>query len=97
MHPNNQFIRQLPNKYKSKHAHIIFVVSQLTYLTLFKKKICKYLLTSHTRLNPPTWLRSTITKYNTPLHIVLEGPYEENTRPFLTKGLLNSKVHVNEA
>jgi hypothetical protein len=33
MHLNNQFIMQLPTIYKSRHAYIIFMVSQLTYPT----------------------------------------------------------------
>jgi hypothetical protein len=45
---------------ESKHAHIIHVVSQLTYPTVYEKG-CKCLLTSHIRANPPTKLFLVIT------------------------------------
>jgi hypothetical protein len=45
---------------ESKHAHIIHVVSQLTYPTVYEKG-CKCLLTSHIRVNPPTKLLPGIT------------------------------------
>jgi hypothetical protein len=80
MHLINQFIMQLPVIKKSRYAHIILVVSQLTYPMFLKKRLCKHLLTSHANLNPPTLLNPTITKYNTPLHIVLEDPYKQDTR-----------------
>jgi hypothetical protein len=44
----------------NKHAHIIRVVNQLTYLTVYEKG-CKCLLTSHIRANPPTKLFPAIT------------------------------------
>jgi hypothetical protein len=45
---------------KSKHTHIIHMVSQLTFPTIYEKG-CKCLLTSHIRVNPPTKLFSVIT------------------------------------
>jgi hypothetical protein len=45
---------------KSKHAHIIHMVSQLTYVTVYKKW-CKCLLTSHIRVNLPIKLFPVIT------------------------------------
>jgi hypothetical protein len=44
----------------NKHAHIIRVVSQLTYPTVYEKW-CKCLLTSYIRANPPTKLFPVIT------------------------------------
>jgi hypothetical protein len=45
---------------ESKYAHIIRMVSQLTYPTVLRKG-CKCLLTSHIRVNPPTMLFPVIT------------------------------------
>jgi hypothetical protein len=45
---------------ESKHAHIIHVVSQLTYPTVYEKG-CECLLTSYIRVNPPTKLFRIIT------------------------------------
>jgi hypothetical protein len=45
---------------ESKHAHIIHVVSQLTYPTVYKK-VCNCLLTSYIRVNPSTKLLPVIT------------------------------------
>jgi hypothetical protein len=64
----NQFIRQLPSNYKSRHAYIIHVVSQLTYPMFLRKNGRTYSLTLHIRMNLPTWLNPAITKYNTQLH-----------------------------
>jgi predicted SprT family Zn-dependent metalloprotease len=61
---------------KSRFAHIILVVSQLTYHTFLRKNGSKYLLTSRIHLNPLTRLNPAITEYNTLLHVVLEDPYE---------------------
>jgi hypothetical protein len=44
----------------NKYAHIIRVVSQLTYLMVYEKG-CKCLLTSHIRVNLPTKLFPVIT------------------------------------
>jgi hypothetical protein len=45
---------------ESKHAHVIHVVTQLTYPTVYEKG-CKCLLTLHIRANPPTKLFPVIT------------------------------------
>jgi hypothetical protein len=45
---------------ESRHAHIIHVVSQLTYPMVYEKG-CKCLLISHIRVNPPTKLLPIIT------------------------------------
>jgi hypothetical protein len=45
---------------ESKHAHIMHMVSQLTYPTDYEKG-CKCLLTSHIQVNPPTKLFPVIT------------------------------------
>jgi hypothetical protein len=80
MHLVNQFIMQLPINYKSRHTHIILMVSQLTYLTFLRKMVRKYLLTLYAHLNPPTLLNPAIIEYNTLLRIVLEDLYEKDAR-----------------
>jgi hypothetical protein len=73
MHLINQFIKQLPSNYKSRHVHIILVVSQLTYLMFFKEKVRKYLLTSCTRSNPLTLLTPNTMEYHALLYVMLEN------------------------
>ena len=64
---------------------------------VFKENVHKCLLTSYSRLNPLTLLNPTIAKYNTLLHLVLEDPYEYDTRSTCYKGLLVSKIHMSGA
>jgi hypothetical protein len=72
MHLDGLFNNTVTEKFVgNKRAHIIRMVSQLTYPTVYEKG-CKCLLTSHTRANCPTKLFPVIT--DTSRHYSM--PYE---------------------